>query len=84
MGDLNYDQEINKIVEAIKADKSIAQPWRNKASARLEEVRAFVRMGLQTTYAKNPIEITYALGQTCTCPFGVLSATCPVHHGAVL
>lgn len=50
---MNYDQEINRIAEAIRADKSIVQPWRNKAAARLEEAQAFIRMGLTTSSQVN-------------------------------
>ena len=77
---MNYDQEITKLVEAIKADKSIIQPWRNKAAARLEEGQAFVRMGLQMSYAQNPPEITYGFSQACNCmPGAVANPSCPVH-----
>lgn len=42
------------LITATKADKSIAQPWRNKAVARLEEAQAFVEKGQRTTHVKPP------------------------------
>lgn len=45
----DYDAAVHTFIEQIKADKSIVQPWRNKACSRLEEVQAFVRMGKTTT-----------------------------------
>lgn len=52
-----YTSAIFTFIEQIKADKTIVQPWRNKAVARLEEVSAFVRMGKTTTYL-SPVSAT--------------------------
>lgn len=82
---MNYDSEINKLAEAIKADKSIVQPWRNKAVARLEESQAFVRMGKSTSTLRtesNPVGPT-DFADACTCPSGALDTTCPVHGGSL-
>ncbi|HVB24101.1 MAG TPA: hypothetical protein VNG51_19340 [Ktedonobacteraceae bacterium] len=71
---MNYDAAFITFIEQIKADKSIVQPWRNKACARLEEVQAFVRMGKTTTYEKPPEPV-------CNCPDPKYAkrANCPVH-----
>lgn len=42
---MNRDKVITDLIAEIKADKSIVQPWRNKAVARLQEAQAFERMG---------------------------------------
>lgn len=69
---MNYDSEINKLAEEISADKSIIQPWRNKAKARLEEVQAFVRMGKSSAYPTNTEPV-------CVCPVGGKRKDCPIH-----
>ncbi len=92
---MNYDSEINRLVEAIKADKSIIQPWRNKAVARAEECQAFVRMGLTTASAKvgtnypmsldpqsPPWEANLKSANDCICPPGAVDDQCPIHGGA--
>lgn len=81
---MNYDQEITDLVEAIKADKSIVQPWRNKASARLEEAQAFVKYGKGLSLMPAPYGMephTIADMRACTCPPGARDKTCAVHGG---
>jgi len=70
---MNFDYEINRIMEAVKTDKSIVQPWRNKAAARLEEAQAFVRMGMTTTNMKPP--------ENCSCLPGAYDVDCTTHGG---
>jgi len=73
---MNYDQTIQQVIKLIKEDKSIIQPWRNKAVARLEETQAFIKMGKTSTYEKEE--------PVCTCPpVGGIRRTCPVHGSAV-
>lgn len=48
---MNRNQVISDLIADIKGDKSIVQPWRNKAVARLQEAQAFERMGRTSTYA---------------------------------
>lgn len=85
---MNYDQEITKLINEIKADKSIIQPWRNKAAARLEEVQAFVRMGrgtsnLQAPFPVHPGQINGRVqgcnGNCDLSPNGLVDGNCPVH-----
>ena len=78
---MNYDQEINKLVEAIKADKSIVQPWRNKAVSSLEESQAFVRMGKQMVYRFSNEEIPLAGKVECICELGTIDLNCLIHGG---
>ncbi len=71
---MTYDQKITDLLAEIKADKSVIQPWRNKAVARIEEAQAFVRMGKTSTSASVPNE------SVCTCPMeGVIDKNCPLH-----
>lgn len=51
---MNHNDEIIQLIKYVKADKSIVQPWRNKAVARLEEAQAFIKMGQSTTNLKPP------------------------------
>lgn len=85
---MNYDEQINELVTAIKIDKAIIQPWRNKAVARLEEAQAFVRMGKTSTrivdeaaYFRTPegAGIQPVRTNGCICPEGALDSLCPVH-----
>ena len=72
---MNYDQQINNLAETIKADKSIIQPWRNKAVARLEEAQAFVRMGKTSA----PAGLVHGAQNECSCVAGAIDKTCAVH-----
>ena len=77
----HYELAINDLIEHIKADKGIVQPWRNKAISRMEEATAFIRMGLTTTYREpdGPAPMKFAgpklecicteLGKRKDCPF---------------
>ena len=87
---MNYDHELQRIITAIKADKGIVQPWRNKALARLQEVQAFIHEGQHTSNLKPPegTELTsYGTaklpnvleGRECICPAGGIHRRCPVH-----
>lgn len=86
----HYDAALNDLIEHIKADKGIVQPWRNKAVARMEEAMAFIRMGLSTTNREAPSDNTETKdyyssfvntgpATTCNCPTGGIRRDCPVH-----
>lgn len=78
--EINYDKTVTDLVKAIKQDKSIIQPWRNKAVARLEEAQAFVRMGKTSAYeTTTQFTINTDVIAQCTCPNGATDLTCPVH-----
>jgi hypothetical protein len=86
---MNYDQYVQEIVDVIKADKAIVQPWRNKAVARLEEAQAFIHEGKTTTYREAPGGLptmqfagpSTTAGQ-CVCTLGMPPRKdCPVHGG---
>ena len=80
---MNYDEQILALITAAKADKSIIQPWRNKAAARLEEAQAFIRMGKGSTNLPMPPDV--ATDTLCTCrknevgSIVALRKSCPVH-----
>jgi len=80
---MNYDQTISDLLATIKADKSIIQPWRNKAFARLEEAQAFIRMGRTSTNIQPPpgqrILASDELNAGCTCPIGAIATDCQEH-----
>jgi hypothetical protein len=53
---MNYDYEkvLADVVNDIRADKSIMQPWKNKAMARIQEAAVFVDHGKKISLAKPP------------------------------
>jgi hypothetical protein len=51
---MDYDDAITQVVDVLKADKSIVQPWRNYAIKAAAEMQAFVRMGLTATNRQPP------------------------------
>ncbi len=50
MVDNTHHQDIQTIIEAHKAEKSVIQQWRNYAVKALGEAQAFVKMGKTTAY----------------------------------
>lgn len=82
---MNYDQQITDLNDAIKADKDIIQPWRNKAIARLEEARAFIRMGKTSAPVRkgDPLQnVPGPVSKQCICKYyGIapLNPQCPIH-----
>lgn len=91
---MNYDHELQRLITAIKADKSIVQPWKNYALKHLYEAQAHLRMGLTTTNMSVPagtIVYTYTASSPgnevtgsqeygdCICPPGGKHKECPVH-----
>src|SRR5256885_8922242 len=88
MDNMHYDQYIQELVDVLKADKSIVQPWRNYAIKHFQEGLADVHMGKATTN-REPVEydVSYPGGKDgealytpkCTCPPGGIKRTCPLH-----
>lgn len=82
---MNYDQEITRLIEEIKADKSLAQPWKNYASKELHVAQSLIRMGKTTTNRApdNAPPVTVIRGGTseCTCVPGAVDRNCPTHGG---
>lgn len=86
---MNYDNNIYLITERIKTDKTIMQPWRNKAVARMQEAQAFIRMGQTSTNRPDSPNRVDAAGVAttgdmpiaCTCPHGAVDSNCPIHGG---
>lgn len=84
---MNYQSEIERIKAALKADKAIIQPWRNKAMSQLENAQAFIRSGNELTYRQQDGRVdgnapVAAAGQ-CICKPGMIARACPVHGDAV-
>lgn len=77
---MNYDEIITNLVEAIKADKSLIQPFKNYAASDLLRVQAIVRMAKQTSLLEPPIDaVTGFDNPDCTCPSGAIDKQCPIH-----
>jgi len=77
---MNYDQIITDLVEAIKADKSLMQPFKNYATSDLLRVQAVVRMANQTTLLEPPIDAVKGFDKPdCSCPEGAIDVHCPIH-----
>lgn len=81
---MNYDQEITRLIEEIKADKSLAQPWKNYASKELHVAQSLIRMAKTTTNRAPdnapPLQVSSA-GTGCTCVPGAVDRNCPTHGG---
>lgn len=81
----NYDPAFHSLIEAVKADKDIAQPWRNKVVSRLDEVQAILEKGQRMTNIKPPVGTPEPLHtptgepMNCVCPEGAIDTACPVH-----
>lgn len=76
---MQYDREIHLIYERLRNDKTVTQPWRNKAISRLQEAQAFIRMGQSTAYPDQPNRVDAGTASTCTCQPGIVDKNCPVH-----
>lgn len=77
---MNTDH-IRYIITMLKEDKSCAQPWRNKAIARLEEAKVFIEQGHRITNVSPPggMESATYTGKDCICPQGGFHKDCPLH-----
>jgi hypothetical protein len=79
----HYELALNDLIEHIKADKSIVQPWRNDAIANMRRAVAFIDKGL-TTAPAHLVQTAERDGQPvmslCTCPPGGRRKDCPVHR----
>lgn len=80
----HYDLALNDIIEHIKADKGIVQPWRNYAIKHLMEAQAHICKGLSTAPA-HLVQMAEHEGApvmgVCICPEGGRHKNCPVHRG---
>lgn len=54
---MNYDEAITQMINELKADKSIAQPWKNYATSDLLRVQAVIRMGKTVTKQEPPADM---------------------------
>ena len=82
---MSYDEEIQTLIDAIKADKAIVQPWRNYAIKHLMETQAHIRMGKTTTHRSpdEPAPMQFAAPKpTCICTEMGRRKDCPVHGAA--
>lgn len=85
---MNYDEELDKVMVVISSDKAIIQPWRNKAKSRLDEAKAFIRMGRTSSNQKTDGHEDSAMrfpvpkaAEGCTCPPLAIDPNCPMHGG---
>jgi hypothetical protein len=81
---MDITKQIQSVIDALKADKSIAQPWRNYAVSDASRLLAVVEKGLKTSNLTPPPEVQSGTSEptvdTCTCtPGGKLNVNCPVH-----
>ena len=79
---MDYDAAITEIVDVLKADKAVVQPWKNYALKAANEMQAFVRMGLTTTNRQPPDAPVFPrpkpIGCICTDDMPP-RRDCPVH-----
>lgn len=86
---MNYDQTLNQIIEALTADKSIPQPYRNSVASSARKLQLEIR-GAKTMTRMQPPEgeeftpVVHGTAGRCSCPFdGVWDKSCPMHGGMV-
>lgn len=81
---MNYYDRIAQLMDEIKADSNVRQPWKNKTVSKLLEAQAFVQTGTLSTLNKKSIldpstQSTGAYndaGAECICPLGAISKDC--------
>lgn len=86
---MNYDAQITDLITAIKADKSIIQPWRNYAIKAANEMISFIEKGQRTTNMRphegmTDVQRNYYNSppvNACICFPGMTRLDCPVHGG---
>lgn len=76
---MNYDQEITRLIEAIKGDKSLAQPWKNYATKELHVAQSLIRMAKTTTNRAPDNAPPIQPSSNCICFPGSIDKFCPVH-----
>ena len=78
---MNYDEQIQALIDAIKADKSITSEWRYTAIKRLKEARAFIHEGKNTTNRQVPENVkVMEFATPCICtPSMPPRKDCPMH-----
>lgn len=79
---MNYDQRFAQLIADVKADKSVTQPWRNKAIGRLDEAQALLEKGQRMTNLQPPAGFGPDIGGpvvTCMCLPGTRNKSCPTH-----
>ena len=75
---MNYDQQITNLINDLKTNTDVIQPYKNYAVSDLLRVQAVIRMGKTTSNLTPPTN-----DQTCTCPFPGRDVNCLVHGNNV-
>lgn len=84
---MNYDEHMTQLVDALTADKSLAQPYKNALLSETRRLHALIR-GVKTfTVAKPPADDAAAkrfpvpsqTASQCTCKPLMIDGSCPVH-----
>jgi hypothetical protein len=78
---VNYDLAIQEIIDVIKADKSLAQPYKNFAVSDGLRWKAVVAAARNTTNREAPddLPIMQFAGPECICTEFGKRKDCPVH-----
>lgn len=79
---MDVPTQIQSLIDEAKADKSIAQPWRNYGLKHLHEALADFEKGMRTSNQVPPPEAVNPPPQQAVCicpPGGKRNANCPVH-----
>lgn len=81
---MDVTKQIQSLIDSLKAEKSMAQPWKNYAVSDAIRLQAVIAQGLSSSNQKPPPEFLHknegAAVAGCTCvPGQKASVHCPVH-----
>jgi hypothetical protein len=82
--------QTQQLVQSLKADKDMAQPYKNFAVSDAIRLLALIEAGLRRTNAKPPADLLQPAAKLdanlqpiqagCICPPAGRRADCPIHH----
>lgn len=80
---MDVQKQTEQLISDLKADKSIAQPWKNYAVSDAMRLLAVIEKGKRVTNRTPPPDVAAKAQQSqagCTCePGKKASVNCPVH-----
>jgi hypothetical protein len=81
---MDSTKQIQSLLDALQADKTMAQPWKNYAISDARRLQALIEIGLSTTNRVPPPDLPQpkveVASNGCMCPpGGKRNVNCPVH-----
>lgn len=80
--DMNYDEHLTQMIDALKDDKSIPQPYRNSVVSGARRLQMEIRGSKTMTNLTPPAGVEYPpkFESNCTCFPGAWDKNCLVHR----